>query len=297
MRLCYVRLMNAALVCSALLFANLSPAQANGIFICQDHDYHANRPYYNPTGAQRIIQKAIRYLTDNLANPRILLVTDLRDPMAAVPTDHPFWVFWRTVYSSDPRDGMTISGYPTFDVGTAMSAYPPGFVFPPNAVELQTVNFGAYDVVVVASDFGGWLRQDELDILNGRGASLISFVNNGGSLVVMVESGTRPTTIPPPELGYVPPFWWGPWYPADPGATHNRYGFLPFSIGPVITDHREDLGMTLAAAGAAMGLTFADITKNFFHTYFTSPGSLDVVDSYVGLGAVSLVHKGNIPVP
>lgn len=284
----------AALGCATLLTANGLSARANGVFIGQDHDYHASRPYYNPTGAQRIIQKAIRYLTDNLANPRILLVTDLRDPMGAVPDTHDFWRFWKTAYSSDPRDGMVVSGYPTFDVGTAVSTYPPGFVFPPNAVELLTVNFNAYDVVVVASDFGGWLRQEELDVLNARAGSLLSFINSGGSLVVLVESGTRPTVIPPPELGYVPPFWWGPWYPAYPGTSHDRYGFLPFSLGPVPTDHREDNGMMLSPAGVAMGLTFADITKNFFHSIFTSTGGLDIVDMHMGR-IVSLVHKGNIP--
>ena len=33
-------------------------------------------------------------------------------------------------------------------------------------LDLRTVDFGSYDVVVAASDFGGWLRQSELDILN-----------------------------------------------------------------------------------------------------------------------------------
>src|SRR6266487_2129445 len=57
MRLCYTRVTNAALVYAVLLLANLLPAQANGVFIGQDPDYHASRPYYNPTGAQHMIQK------------------------------------------------------------------------------------------------------------------------------------------------------------------------------------------------------------------------------------------------
>ena len=49
-------------------------------------------------------------------------------------------------------------------------------------LDLHTVDLAAYDVVVVASDHGGWLRQAELDILNARKADIEAYLRNGGGL-------------------------------------------------------------------------------------------------------------------
>jgi hypothetical protein len=59
----------------------------------------------------------------------------------------------------------------------------------PAYLDITTVDFAAYDVVVIASDFGGWLRQAELDALTARSEELIDYVNAGGGLVGFAESG------------------------------------------------------------------------------------------------------------
>jgi len=46
-----------------------------------------------------------------------------------------------------------------------------------------------YDAIVVASDFGGILTQAELDILDARSADIINFLNAGGGIYAMAESG------------------------------------------------------------------------------------------------------------
>ena len=61
----------------------------------------------------------------------------------------------------------------------------------PRALDLAEVDFDNYDVIIVASDYGGWLRQDELDILNDRADDVVDFVNAGGGLIALAESGDR----------------------------------------------------------------------------------------------------------
>jgi hypothetical protein len=58
-------------------------------------------------------------------------------------------------------------------------------------LNLNTVNFSNYSGIVVASDYGGWLRQDELNILDARSADIINYLNGGGGLFAMAEGGDR----------------------------------------------------------------------------------------------------------
>ena len=148
------------------------PGAAGGgrVFLTgHDPDFHAVEAGGNTTGARHMIQQAVSYVTGRKTNPTMLLVTDTRDPGG----NH-----------IDSRQGMRVSGFTTFDVaddGTAGNG----------VLDLRTVDFGRYDVVVVASDFGGWLRQSELDILNARTADIQGYLQNGGGLVAFSEGGRR----------------------------------------------------------------------------------------------------------
>lgn len=222
------------------LCANICHGQTGGgVFVTgHDPDFHAVQGA-NALGAQHITQRAIAYVTNGRPNPRILLVTDLRNPGGV---------------QSDSRLGLIYSGYPTFDITDYGSGQQ-------GALDLHTVNFSNYDVVVVASDFGGWLHQEELDLLNARKDEVIAYVNNGGGLVVFAESGQNIYSGAPP--------------PAT--TTHDRFGFLPFLVSGVALDQHES-SIAVTPAGVAMGLTNNDANGNFSHNYFIGAGGMDVID-------------------
>lgn|GEM_PF-1510363 len=227
-----------AVVLSGLLGISSMTAYAGGVFITgHDPDYHAIAGG-NTLGAQHIIQRAVVYVTFDKPNPKILLVTDVRNPGGD---------------QIDSRLGMTAAGF-SFDVADYGSGTS-------GVLDLHTVNFNNYDAIVVASDSGGWLRQDELDILNARATELIDYVNTGNrGIVGFNESGNRPG---------------GPGIYT--GTTHNRYGFLPFLVSGVGFQQPE-VGITLTAAGEAIGLTNTDVNGNAAHSVFTATGGMDIID-------------------
>jgi hypothetical protein len=242
----------AAAASVAAAMALPAGAMAGGVFVTgHDPDYHAVVGG-NPTGAQHIIQQAINYVTFGNPSPRVLLVTDLRNPGGD---------------ESDSRLGLTAAGY-TYDVADYGSGTP-------GVLDLHTVNFSNYDVVVVASDYGGWLRQDELDILNARSSDLIAYVNGGGGLVAFAEGGDRATGGNP--LIY-------------PGTSSGRYGFLPF-LTTATPLNQTEVGYTVTPAGAALGLTDGDINGNASHNIFTATGGMDVIDRDASGEDISLATR------
>src|SRR6267378_2032967 len=207
-------------------------ATPGGIFLTgHDPDFHSVGG--NTTGAQHIIQRAVSFVTSGIASPRLLLVTDVHSPGSGY---------------IDPRLGMNAAGFSGYDVaddGTGGGAIK----------DLHTVNFSNYDVVVVASDYGGWLRQAELDILNARSSAIISFINGGGGLVAFAESGGGGQNL----------------------TTHNRFGFLPFVVSSTPLSQSETAN-TLTPFGTSLGLVNSDINGNFSHNVFTKTGPLQIVD-------------------
>jgi RHS repeat-associated protein len=212
-----------------------------GIFVSgHDSDGHAGGEHDGVLIARAavIIQRAIGYVSYDRPNPRILLVTDLRNPGAD---------------NGDPRQGLHNSGFHTFDVADYGSGQE-------GALDVHVVNFNNYDVVFVASSYGGWLRQDELDILNTRRAELINFVNNGGGLVALAESGGRLA----PTSNY-------------PGVTYDQFRFLPLYVSSVQLQEDEH-GSKLTREGAAAGLTLESISANSTENYFTTTAGMDIFD-------------------
>lgn len=130
----------------------------------------------------------------------------------------------------------------------------------------------SYAGIVVASDFGGLLTQAELDILNGRSADIISFLNVGnGGLYAMAEgdSGAGLT----------------------PGGGH--FGFLPF-VATTTGLNQSEAGTTVTAFGASLGLTNADVSDNFSHNIFDSTFGLSVVDRDSAGQILTLAGRGMV---
>src|SRR5216683_7247957 len=235
----------AVLAASGQLTSGL-PTGLGGIYITgHDPDYHAVVGGNGP-GAQHILQRAVNWVTFGKTAPKILLVTDLNNPGGD---------------QSDPRLGLNAAGF-GYDIADDGSSK--------QVLDLHTVDFTKYDVVLVASDYGGWLRQSELDILNARSTALISYVNGGGGLVALAECGCRGNGT---------------------GTTQGRFGFLPTIVSSAALNQSES-GYTLSSTGTAMGLTTTDINGNASHAIFTSTGGLSPVDFDPAGHIISLAERG-----
>jgi len=225
-------------------------ATAGGIFVTgHDPDYHAASTA-NSAGAQHIIQQAVKYVTFDKPDPKLLLVTDIRNPGGD---------------QVDSRLGMDACKL-TYDVADDGSGGG-------GVLNLSTVDLNSYDCLVIASDYGGWLRQEELDILNARTAELLEYVNAGGGIVALSEAGNRGNGT---------------------GTTKNQFAYLPFVVAEQGKQQTE-AGFTLAPAGTAMGLVLSDVNGNFSHSVFTKTGGMDPVDLDAGQEIMSLVKRG-VPV-
>ncbi len=227
------------------------PGAAGGgrVFLTgHDPDYHAVDGG-NTAGARHMIQQAVAYVTGRKSNPKMLLVTDTRNPGSAY---------------IDSRQGMRASGFTTFDVaddGTAGNG----------VLDLRTVDFGNYDVVVVASDHGGWLRQSELDILNARTADIQRYLQNGGGLVAFAEG--------------------------SPGAALTSHDRLKFAgCAPTGMDQAES-GFKITPQGLAIGLNQSDLNGNFSHNRFDDTCGLDVLDADLAGHVISLATPGTVAGP
>lgn len=208
-----------------------------GIFVTgHDPDFHAHQGS-NFDGARHIIQKSIGYVTFDAASPSILFVTDVDVGSCA----------------SDSRLGLDDSGFTTYDVADYGSGTP-------GVLDLNTVDFGNYDVVVIASDFGGCLKQSEIDILNTRSNDLIDYVNAGGGVVAFSEVST------------------------------TAFGYFPFVHSTEA--HQGESGFEVTELGAAMGLVDADVNGNFSHSVLTATGGLAAVDHDANGNTISYAIRG-----
>jgi hypothetical protein len=206
-----------------------------------DPDYHASVGG-NATGAKNIILDGVNYATGGVAidsTHRILYVTDTRSP------------------GGDQFDGRLTMGnifgsdFDVADDGTAGGS----------VLNLNTVVFSNYAAIVISSDYGSWLRQSELDILNTRKNDIGAYLLNGGGLVAFAEGGNR--AVPPGTYA---------------GTTNDRYGYLPAVVASAALNQTE-VGNTVTAFGMSLGLTAGDVNGNASHNIFTSTGGLNVVDN------------------
>jgi hypothetical protein len=234
----------------------LKAAFVASIFLTgHDPDFHAFQGG-NQAGAQHINQRAIAFVTDPAfnsfaagGNNRLLLVMDLTNPGGGY---------------SDPRLGLNASGftarYDVADNGAAGGS----------VLNLNTVNFSNYAAIVIASDFGGWLRQRELSILDARSSDIINYLNAGGGLYAMAESGS--------------PFGL---------TTTGQFGYLPFVVSSAALNQSE-VGNTVTAFGASLGLSNSDINGNASHNIFAGTFGLNVVDNDASSHILSLAGRGQV---
>jgi PEP-CTERM motif len=249
-----------ALACIAVLATLLVGAvraEAGAIFLTgHDPDFHAVLGG-NTTGARAINTTAIEYIMDPLFNPYGSLPFIFVESNLPPPGGHTFG-----------EAGIVVSGYTT---GVDYVNH--------DALTLNTALNGLgtlYGGIVVASDFGGDLRQAELDILNARSADIISFLNSGGGLYAMAESNNGAGLTP--------------------GGGH--FGFLPFIVTSTGFDQSE-VGITVTAFGASLGLTNADVNGNASHNIFTGTGGMQVVDrdqfgNILTLATRSVIDNGGV---
>jgi hypothetical protein len=216
-----------------------------------DPDFHAALGG-NTTGAINIIQDSMKFITDPAFNT-----------FSAGGINQFLYV-----EGSTPPPGGNIEG----DLGLAAA----GFVEGVNYIEAdastlaaQLANLGTkYSALVVASDFGGNLTQAELSILDSQSTQIIAFLNKGGGLFAMAESGTT-------------------------NPTSGQFGFLPF----VVTSsqlNQSEVGNTLTPFGATLGLTNSDINGNASHNIFLSTGGLNVVDRDAFGNILTLAGRGQV---
>jgi hypothetical protein len=245
------------------LLVGAARAEAGSIFLTgHDPDFHAFLGGHID-GARNINQAAINFIMDPAANPFSDLPFIFVESNLAPPGGHTFG-----------ETGIALSGY------VAGADY-----VNHDATTLGVALDGLgtlYGGIVVASDFGGNLRQAELDILNARSADIIAFLNSGGGLYAMAESngGAHLT----------------------PGGGH--FGFLPFIVASTAFDQSET-GITVTPFGASLGLTNSDVNGNFSHNIFTGTGGMQVVDvdrfgNILSLATRSAIDEGGVvgsPVP
>ncbi|RYG22510.1 PEP-CTERM sorting domain-containing protein [bacterium] len=227
-----------SVVTSALILVS-ALSHAGSIFLTgHDPDFHASLGS-NAVGAQNINKAGIGFIMDPAFNlyvaggaTKFLFV----ESNIAVPGGH-------TVGA----DGVVASGYSEgvdFEKHDATTLN--------DELNLLGTKYGG---IVVASDFGGILTQDELDILNARKVSIITFLNAGGGLYAMAESNSGTHLTP----------------------NGGQFGYLPFVTSGVSLDQNES-GFTVTPFGNSLGLTDNAINGNASHNFFTSYGGLSVVD-------------------
>lgn len=223
-----------------------------------DPDFHASQGS-NATGAQHINQAAIDFIMDPTFNTFVAggnqHVLFVECDTCAVPPGHVDGV---------PGLNASSGGFPA---GTTFETHGAADGLATALTQLGT----KYSGLVIGSDFGGMLTQDELNLLNADSAGIISFLNSGGGLYAMAETN-----------------------PAENGlASSGLFGFLPFVVSTSPVSEAES-GNTLTAFGAGLGLTNADINGNFSHNVFTSTGGLNVVDTDPGGEILSLAGRGKV---
>jgi hypothetical protein len=139
------------------------------------------------------------------------------------------------------------------------------------AAEIPTVDFSLYDFIFVTSDFGGLLRQAELDALVARSSEIIAYLDNGGGLLALAESGTAGLTTDPSTF----------------------FKFLPFVVSAV-QKNQVETGITVTPFGASLGFVDSDVDQAFSHNVFASTGGMNVIDVDQSGAIVSLAFQGII---
>jgi len=237
------------------LFLFTLSGYAGRLFITgHDPDFHATRGR-NQTGARNILKIAINYVLNGSTKPVLLLQT-------------------RTTPVSDQHaladEGLIAAGIrPCPQTSPCFTKL--------NVTQFRTANLADFGAIFIPSDFGGTLTQAELNAVNDRAADIIAFINAGGGLVALAESGA-----------------------GDSDITQGFYRFLPFLISAPPRTAFET-GFKIQPFGIGLGLTDTDVNGNFYHNIFVDGAGLQIVDRAQDNSIVSIAFQGQIingqPVP
>ena len=231
------------------------PCWAGSIFLTgHDPDFHASLGG-NTTGARNINTAAISFVMDAAFNPFVASSINkflFVESKGSVPSGHTIG-----------KNGIVASGY------TEVTNF--------DHHDFTTLNTAlnglgtTYSAIVVASDFGGILRQAELDILNARSTDIINFLNAGGGLYAMAESNNGAGLTP----------------------SGGHFGFLPFVVSSTAFNQTET-GITVTPFGTGLGLTASDVNGNFSHNIFNGTFGLNIVDIDQFGNTLSLAGRGQV---
>ena len=142
------------------------------------------------------------------------------------------------------------------------------------AADIPTVDLSSYAFLMVESDFGGLLTADALHGLLLRSADIAAYLNSGGGVFAMAESGTGTGD-----------------FATNPA---ERFTFLPVVISSATLDQAES-GFSLSPFGSTLGLNGADINGGFSHNIFTDTAGLDVVDRDSAGHIITLAGRVSAP--
>jgi cysteine-rich repeat protein len=149
-----------------------------------------------------------------------------------------------------------------------------------DATGLARVNFSPYSFIFVPSDFGGLLRQQELDALVACKADIAAYLAAGGGLVAFAESGG------------------GRGLTNDPS---KYFQYLPFQVRSEVKPQWPTGNNTVTSYGTSRGFAKSDVNGSFSHNVF--PDFRDnrfdailVVDRDPAGDALSLAFRGRLGV-
>ena len=228
-------------------------AWAGSIFLTgHDPDFHA----VSSVGAQNINQTAIGFILDPAFNSVVAGgVTKFLFVESSIAPPGGHRVGKNGIVASGFTEGVDFDHHDASTLNAALDG-------------LGSVYAG----IVIASDFGGLLTQEELDILNARSGDIIDFLNDdNGGLYAMAEGNSGAGLTP--------------------GGGH--FGFLPFVVSSTAFNSAET-GITVTPFGASLGLTDADVSANFSHNVFEGTFGLGIVDTFPDGKIVSLAGRGRI---
>jgi len=208
----------------------------------------------NLAGARNFNTKAIDYVMDSAFNSFVATAPKFLFVESAISVPGGHTV---------GKNGIIASGYVEGTDFVAATAATLG-------AQLDLLGTG-YSAIVIASDFGGILTQAELNILNTRSSDIIDFLNAGGGLYAMAES----------NLGAG----------LTPGG--GQYGYLPFIVSSSALNQSE-VGNSVTAFGASMGLSNSDVNGNASHNVFTGTGGMSIVDVDAQGRILSLATRSKI---
>lgn len=249
-----------------LIAAGAAAAQAGNVVLTgHDADYHSTKgsggdatlSAIYATNAQRIIRKTVAFAAGNRTDGiKVLLVArtvtnpapgeDESDSLAGVIT---------AFGASDGFPAITNYTLDVADNNVAEAATSVTRNSLPYTRKLLTgsgaVDFSGYDVILVGSNYGGWLTNTEVDGLFARQADLVTYLN----------ASTTHGVVALAEIAVVP-------RDVNTGARDvtTPYKFLPIPVDAIDENVNES---NYTVAGNPVLLSDDDVNGNFSHTAFS----------------------------